>query len=83
LNGTHFEGPERTASYQFAIGYIKGTGDVNAGDRTYSIMSTSAALNPTGEHICTYLLLELWALLTYYSFMNSNLWVKKKVMIAR
>ena len=51
MNGTRFEGPERTASYQFAIGYIKGAGDVNAGDRTYSIMATSGALNPTGEHI--------------------------------
>ena len=51
MNGTRFEGPERTASYQFAIGYIKGAGDVNAGDRTYSIMPTSGALNPTGEHI--------------------------------
>jgi len=54
LNGTRFEGPERTASYQFAIGYIKGTGDVNAGDRIYNIMATAGALNPTGEHTRTY-----------------------------
>ena len=32
--------------------------------------------------LCAYFLLELWALFTYYSFMNSNLWVKKKVIIA-
>jgi len=54
LNGTRFEGPERAASYQFAIGYTKGTGDVNAGDRTYSIMATAGVLNPTGRHICTF-----------------------------
>lgn len=40
LNGTNFEGPEQTESYQFAIGYTKGADTLNAGNRDYTIEAT-------------------------------------------
>ena len=47
LNGTSFEGPERTESYQFAVGYTKGANTLNAGTRNYNIRST--LLGTTGK----------------------------------
>ena len=49
LNGTSFEGPEQTESYQFAVGYTKGAGTLNAGTRNYNIRST--LLGTTGKTI--------------------------------
>lgn len=50
LNGTSFEGPEQTESYQFAIGYTKGADSLNAGNRDYTIEATPFGSN--GKTIC-------------------------------
>lgn len=47
LNGTSFEGPEQTESYQLAVGYTKGANTLNAGNRNYMISST--LLGTTGK----------------------------------
>ena len=49
LNGTSFEGPERTESYQFAVGFTKGNTTFNARDRDFTIQATRD--DPTGKII--------------------------------
>ena len=49
LNGTSFEGPERTESYQLVVGYTKGANTLNAGPRTYTIQATP--VGSTGKTI--------------------------------
>ena len=49
LNGTSFEGPERTESYQFAVGFTKGRDTLNARDRDFNIQATRN--DPTGKII--------------------------------
>lgn len=49
LNGTSFEGPERTESYQFAVGYTKGVNTLSAGPRQYDIEATR--IGSTGKTI--------------------------------
>ena len=50
LNGTSFEGPGQTESYQFAVGYTKGANTLRAVNQVFTIRATP--VGSTGKTIC-------------------------------
>lgn len=57
LNGTSFEGPEQTESYQFAVGYTKGDETLRAENKEYTI--TATPMGTTGKTIIMFLFLVI------------------------